>query len=362
MPRLKDTQTRLSPRALAVAACLTAAALTALPLRAARAGAETDDDPVVTEVNGTPIHRSAVREVVKSVVAASRNLPSSGEIDNLTQDALDSLIDLELLYQAALARKIQVSNDEVEAQIDLIRKKFANRDDFVAALSRSSLTESRLREETRKTLLVDRLLETVVWRDIEITDADITAFYEQNRAALLDPDKLRVRQILVGVPPETSPTTREDALVKAKNIRAQLVAGADFAQMAREQSDDRESGPLGGDLGPLRGETQDPVMKAARELKPGEISEIIETSAGYHIIQVTERAEGTSHEPDQRIRSRIAQVLLSEERQQRQAKFVAQLRKNAQIKYLGPTPRADSDATEELHPADQPEADPNQGS
>jgi peptidyl-prolyl cis-trans isomerase C len=346
MPRQQDTQTRLCPRALAVAACLSAVVLMAGPLAAARAWAETDDDPVVTEVNGTPIHRSAVREVVKSVVAASREIPGSSEIDNLTQDALDSLIDLELLYQEALIRKIRVSNEEVDAQIDATRNKFANQDDFVAALSRSGLTESRLRDDTRKTLLVDRLLETVVWRDIKISDAAIRAFYEENRAALLDPEKFRVRQILVGVPSDASPTTREEALVNAKRMRAQLVAGSDFAQMARDRSDDRQTAPLGGEIGPLQRIAQDPIMKAARALKPGEISELVETPAGYHIVQVTERSEGATREPDQRMRSRIGQVLAEGERQRRQAEFVAQLRKQARITYPAATPRSVGEAEE----------------
>jgi peptidyl-prolyl cis-trans isomerase C len=338
MPQQGNTKMRRCSRTLAVAACLSTAVLTAGPPATLRAWTETDDDPVVTDVNGTPIHRSAVREVVKSVVAASREVPSSSEIDNLTQDALDSLIDLELLYQEALKRKILVSGEEVGAQIDLTRKRFANQDDFVAALSRSGLTEARLRDDTRKTLLVERLLETVVWRDIKVSDAAVTAFYEANRAALLEPEKLRVRQILVGVPSDASPTTREEAIVKAKRMRAQLVAGSDFAQMAREHSDDPQTAPLGGEIGPLRRDAHDPVMKAAEALKPDEISELVETPAGCHIVQVTERSEGATREPDQRMRSRIAQVLVSEERQRRQAEFVAELRKQARITYVAPTP------------------------
>jgi parvulin-like peptidyl-prolyl isomerase len=346
MPQPGNTITRRWPHALAVAACLSALLLAAGPLASSRAWTDTEDDPVVTDVNGTPIYRSAVREVVKSVVATSRTLPSSTEIDNLTQDALDSLIDLELLYQEALARKIRLNNEEVEAQIDVTRKQFTNQDDFVAALSRSGLTEVRLHDDTRKTLLVDRLLETVVWRDIKVSDVAVTAFYEQNRAALVEPGRLCVRQILVGVPADASPRTREEALVKAKRLREQLVAGSDFAQMARDHSDDRQTAPLGGEMGALRRDAPDPVLKAAQALKPGEISALVETPAGYHIVQVTERIEGATREPDQRMRSRIAQVLVSEERQRRQADFVAQLRKQARITYMAPTPSPLGEAEE----------------
>jgi peptidyl-prolyl cis-trans isomerase C len=356
MPPQENTKGRHRSCIPPVAVCLSAVVLTTGLLAPARVSAETDDDPVVTEVNGTPIHRSAVREVVKSVVAASREIPGSDEIDKLTQDALDSLIDLELLYQDALTRKIRVSSEEVEAQIDLTRKKFANQDDFVAALSRSGLTEARLRDDTRKTLLVDRLLESVVWRDIKISDAAVRAFYEENRAALLDPAKFRVREILVAVAADASGSAREEAIIKAKRIRAHLVAGSDFAQTARDHSDDRRTAPLGGEIGPLRRDARDPVMKAARALKPGEISELVETPEGYHIVQVTERTEGTAREPDQRMRSRIAQVLVAEERQRRQAEFVAQLRKKAHITYVAATPSPLSEA-EETPAAERPEGD-----
>jgi len=299
------------------------------------------DDPVVAEVNGIPIHRSSVREVVKGVLASSPELPSSSEIDALTREALDSLVDLELLYQEAVRRGILVSDEEVEQSIEVTRERFADEEEFEEALQRSGLTEAALQSETRKTLLVNRLLETVVWRGIEIPDSAVQRFFEENRAALAGPSRPRVRHILVRLSPGAPPADRENALVKVKSLRRQLVAGADFAQLARDNSEDEATAARGGDLGYLQENPADPLARAAQSLQPGEISPVIETADGYHILEVTQRSDPAPQQPDPAMRASITQVLEEEARQRRQAEFVAALRKGAKINFVAPTPVAE---------------------
>jgi len=140
-------------------------------------------DEVAARVNGTPIDASMVNDVVKGVIGRPQP-PDSEEIARLSDQALDSLIDLELLYQAAQAQKLTVSEAEVDADIARSRQHFASDAEFAAALQRGGLTPEQLRADTRKTLLVSKLLTTVVWRDVQIAPDAPRRFYDQHRAEL----------------------------------------------------------------------------------------------------------------------------------------------------------------------------------
>ena len=141
-------------------------------------------DEVAARVNGTPIDASMVNDVVKGVIAVRPQPPDSEEIARLSDQALDSLIDLELLYQAAQAQRLTVSEAEVDADIARSRQHFASDAEFAAALQRGGLTPEQLRADTRKTLLVSKLLTTVVWRDVQIAPDAPRRFYDQHRAEL----------------------------------------------------------------------------------------------------------------------------------------------------------------------------------
>jgi hypothetical protein len=147
---------------------------------AAGVGPAWSEDDVVVRVNGTPIMRSAVRDVVKAVIASSRDIPGGREVDRLSEEALDSLIDLELLYQDARSRNITVAPAEVDAAIARAREHF-DAEDYSAALARRGLSEADLHEATRKTLIVNRLLQTVVWSEIRISRDAVEAFYAESR-------------------------------------------------------------------------------------------------------------------------------------------------------------------------------------
>ena len=146
-----------------------------------RASRRAASSAIAARVNGTAISEDTVRDVVKSVIAGEPVPPSSEEIDRLTEAALDSLIDLELLYQEAERRKIQVGNEQIEDEIRHTRARFADEAQFDAALRHSGMSKSQLRAETRKTLLADHLLETVVWKGIAVTPEQVRRFYEENR-------------------------------------------------------------------------------------------------------------------------------------------------------------------------------------
>ncbi|HSP97865.1 MAG TPA: SurA N-terminal domain-containing protein [Candidatus Dormibacteraeota bacterium] len=157
------------------------ALLFALLLGAATAHA-TDD--VVARVDGAPITEAMVNAVVKGAISGRGEAPSSEEIAKLSDAALESLIDLELLYAAAQKHAIAVSDAQVDAEVARSRARFAKPSDYDAALTRSGMSQAQLRADTRKTLMVNAFLEKVVWKDVRVAPDAAQQYYDQHRAEL----------------------------------------------------------------------------------------------------------------------------------------------------------------------------------
>lgn len=144
------------------------------------------DSGIVARVDGTPITEAMVNAVVKGAISGRTQPPSSEEIATLSDAALESLIELELLYAAAQRQGITVSDAQVEAELARSRARFAKPADYEAALKRSGLTAAQVHADTRKTLVVDALLERVVWKDVRVTPDAAQQYYDQHRSELGD--------------------------------------------------------------------------------------------------------------------------------------------------------------------------------
>jgi peptidyl-prolyl cis-trans isomerase D len=137
------------------------------------------------------------------------------------------------------------------------------------------------------------------------TDAELLRIYNQNKEPFRTQDRVKARHILLTT---TGKSKDEEVAVKAKaeNLLKQIKGGADFAKLATENSQDPGSGPKGGDLGWLtHGQTVPEFDKAAFTLKPGEISDLIKTQYGYHILQVQEK-ESARLKPFEEVKGEIA--------------------------------------------------------
>lgn len=173
--------------ALAVGAAPATAATPATPVTPSFSPAPTIPPSTAAMVNGVTIERDAVQQLVKGLARAEASPPDSARIGELTTAALESLIDLELLYQEAVRRKIQLADSEVERQVAEVRRHFESEEKFAAALASRGMTPADLRLDTRRTLMAERLLQATVWRDLRVSTEEVTTFYEENRAELGKP-------------------------------------------------------------------------------------------------------------------------------------------------------------------------------
>jgi len=285
----------------------------------------------VAVINGVPIPRRSLRDVIEALVTQQGERPDPGKLASLRRQALDLLIGFELLYQEAQARHLTVSNAEVTASMNATAAKFGSDEAYRAALHAKHLTPDDLAKETRKALLVDRLLREVVWKDLAIPDSAIRAFYEDNREQFRHPEEVRLRQILVRVPAGATAEERDAARRRAEGLAERLRRGESFAELARAESDDPASARRGGDLGYVaRGTLAPAVEEAAFSLSPGKTSGVIASPFGFHIVAVEERREA-GYAPLEEVRDRIAAVLTKEEQRRRQDAFVAELRRKASV-------------------------------
>jgi peptidyl-prolyl cis-trans isomerase C len=140
--------------------------------------------------------------------------------------------------------------------------------------------------EAEKMILAEAYLQKSL-PQIEVSEEEAKKYYESHKSEYKEPEKVKLRHILIYVPQNADNKTKEKALNRARQIRAQLIKGAKFEELAKIHSDDMASREKGGDLGILRkGETLPEFEEKVFKLKPGEISQPILSPYGYHIVKV----------------------------------------------------------------------------
>lgn len=295
-------------------------------------------DRVAAVVNGDVVLLS---EVDARGRAALDEIPDDLPVDKavarkreIRRQALDVLIEELLLRQQVRKHKVEVTEEQVAQEIESIKRANNLTDEqFVQALQMEGRTLDDLKSEFRKQLEKRKLIEVQMRSNpemraqIQISEKDIQEFYRSHYGKA---ERVRASHILFSVPPGSDAATEQRARQRARQVLDTLRQGADFAEMAKQHSDD-PSGSLGGDLGWFRrGDMVAAFEQAAFGLDKGQISGLVRTQFGFHIIQVTDR--GTEEpEPISKVRGRIQQKLYSQKFQRAVDNWVAELRRTAYI-------------------------------
>ena len=306
---------------------------------------------VAARVNGVEITNAELDqqvEIVKSQYPGMFDDENGQEqLLEFKRSLLSSMIDQILIRQAAEERGITVADEEIDEQIDNIRMQV---DDLDAALAEANMTMDDLRQQLSDQLVHQKLVEDLDTGET-ITDAEIESYYEANIARFTESASQHAAHILF------DPDDRETA----ERVLAEARAGADFGELAEEYSKDPGSAARGGDLGwsdPSRPYV--PEFEAAlAELEPGEISDLIETDFGWHIITVIDARE-ESTQPLSEARSTIEQMIGQQRSTDVFQAFLAEIREAAEIEILAPELRETMEeptADPTMEPIDPPTAD-----
>ena len=193
------------------------------------------------------------------------------------QQALDYMISEKIVEMEAKAQNIVVQDAEVEAEIEKAAEQYGSVEAFEQVVTAYGYSMDSIRNDVKKSLLIEKLLRP----SIEITEEEMKAYFEENKAYLGEEEKVRARHILV------------DTEEKALEVKSKLESGGDFAELAKEYSKDDSNKNNGGDLGFFpRGRMLQEFEDAAFSLEIGKISDPVKTDYGYHIIKVEEKKAG----------------------------------------------------------------------
>jgi peptidyl-prolyl cis-trans isomerase C len=289
---------------------------------------------VVARVNGETIERWEFENAVKRVEARAGGPVPPEKRDEVLRDVLDQLVAYHLLAQESRARKMEVSDKDVETRLAEIRQSFANEDAFKQGLAAQGLSPEQLRTQARTGLEVAKVIDAEVTAKVAVQDADVNAFYQQNLERFKQGDTVHASHILIGVPPDATPAQKADAKAKAQAALKQVRGGADFSIVAKAQSQDPGSAQNGGDLGFFpKGQMNPQFEDAAFKLKAGAVSPVVETPFGFHIIKVHER-RGPRTAPFTEVSGQIKEFLLKGQREEKLNQLVEQAKAKGKIQIL----------------------------
>ena len=294
---------------------------------------ETIKDPVAL-VNGVKISsKEYEREVNFQLQQASQQghqIPDT-MLPKIKAEILDSLIDREILYQESQKKNIAVNAEEINSQIQIIKDRFSSQEEFEKIIAAMDVSEAELRSQIEHNLAIRQLIDTQVIDKIQVSEADTKAYYDENQNLFKRPEQVKASHILIKLESDATDLQKAQARIEIAKIHQKLKDGQDFAALAKQYSQDSSS-ENGGDLGYFgRGQMVKPFEEAAFALEPGQVSEIVETRFGYHLIKVVDkRPEGIMAYTE--VKDRLNQHIKSQRIDQEARNYIDNLKKDAQIK------------------------------
>ena len=244
----------------------------------------------------------------------------------LEEKALDQAIGAKLLLDRALEIELPVTAADVDAEVERVKAQIGGEENYKKALEAQGISEANFRKELEKGARVNMLVNQACAHISDPTEEEVAAFYEAHKAEYVEEPKVLCQHILVK-------GADDKALDKIKDIRERIVSGkADFAEEAKKNSD-CPSGQEGGSLGWFgRGMMVPEFDKVAFEMKKGEISGVVTTQFGYHIIyKADEKGGGQLTLID--VHDQIKDLMRHENRGRAMDAFVAELREKAKIEF-----------------------------
>lgn len=317
---------------LAKALCIAAVWIFAAGLSAADEPQEASQKAAV--VNDTVITKQAFEREVEIFTARMERegrTISQLQIPVIRSEILDNMIDQELLYQESSKANVQVDPATIDEQYQAIRQRFPNEEAFTSALEQLQMSTADVRNQIERKMAIDKLLQNRIADKIEVSEDEIRSYYESHPDQFQQPEQVKASHILIKVDAEADNTQKDNARGRLEKIRTEVMEGKDFGEMAERHSEG-PSKERGGDLGYFkRGSMVKSFEEAAFGLKVDEVSEIVETPFGYHIIKVYDRKPSRAYALDE-VQSRIGDHLRQQKMRGEIERYLEVLEESAEIK------------------------------
>lgn len=305
---------------------------------------EPDANAVVATVNGEQITQGQVEQnldrQMRLAGAQLNNLPPAYLEQfktQMRQRILESLVGETLLDQQVEAAEIEVTEAEALAAIE---ERGSQQDPPITVETLQQMVESQgesfeeFKHQYRSNLARQEFMEAQWAGKIDVNDSDAQAYYDGHPEEFTTPEQIQASHILIAPDPNSSDPNdaKAAARAKAEELLGQIKEGRDFAQLAQANSS-CPSSAQGGDLGLFgRGQMVPPFEEAAFALEPGEVSNVVETQYGYHIIKVTDHRDAQQISLEE-AKPDIVQRLITEKKQQVARDYLKELKDKATIVY-----------------------------
>lgn len=250
----------------------------------------------------------------------------------LKRQVLDSMIDRKLVKQKIKELNIVITEEEVRQSIeDIKRQNKLSQEALTAALIGQGITFDQYKAQMKEQMERLRLMSQEVKSKIQVGEREIREYYDANLALYREEPTYRARHIFLKVDKKASTEEIKKIMAKAADVMIEARSNSDFAALARKYSDDAGAAKDGGDLGTFKkGDMLPEIESAVITMKPGEVSELVTTPAGFHIIKLEERNEGNL-KPFETVSASIEELLYKKKSEARFKQWADDLKKNAVI-------------------------------
>ena len=277
----------------------------------------------VASVDGQEISQeqfdALLQQAKRSYTSQKRQFPKAGtdEYKTLKNQAVQYLVQREEFAQEAEKLGVTISDADIDKRLEQIKKQYFgnSKKRYDEQLKQQGLTETQVREDIRAQLVSEKIFKKVS-SDVNVTEADVKKYYEQNKSQYGTPEQRDVAHILV----------KKKEL--ADKLYKQVTGGANFATLAKRYSQDPGSKKLGGKLTISKGQTVGPFDKMAFKLKTGQISQPVHTDFGYHIIKALGPIKAAKTTAYKQVQASIKQQLLQQKRNEAMTKWSDKLKKD----------------------------------
>lgn len=293
----------------------------------------------VAIVNGEKIPQERLDQklnLIKQRAASAGQQLDEQRLASIKEDIVNNIVEKELLYQKSQALGITVAADEIDSQMQQFKEQFPGEAQYQQQLSQFGYTEALLRSEIEKNMAIRQLIDQEIAANVSITDEELKAYYEENPDQFETPEQVKARHILIKTDEDADEAEKQAAMEKIQEIEKRLEGGEKFSEVAKEESE-CPSSKRGGDLGYFsKGQMVQPFEEAAFALAVGDVSDIVETRFGYHLIKVEEKKPASQQTLDE-VKDNLKEQLEQQKIKAKLPEYVENLKEKGEIEINVPT-------------------------
>jgi peptidyl-prolyl cis-trans isomerase SurA len=315
-----------------------AVALTAGVLALGRPSPAETVDMVAATVDKDVVLSSELKSAIGSELKKLQQSATSRDqyekaADELVRQALEEAINSRLLVrEAKKIPQLEVTDKELDAYLEDVRKRFDTPEEFVREVNSVSGSVSEFRERRRQLIMAARMStskQDAFEAEVVVSEDEISAYYQEHTAEYEKPERVYLRQIFLRV--QGGDAERAQARAILQSLRDEIVAGTDFADLAKLHSQDSAAAEGGAYGWQQRGDFDEPMDSAAFALPAGGLSEVIDSPTGVHLLKVDQHEQAGTASVNE-VRLDIEKTLREKAAKKKYDTWLSDLRKRSRVR------------------------------